>query len=318
MSILEISELRKIASHARSMREAGITLLIASLLLAVFLFIPGAARESSPAPVSVATSSAPDAFAGIHIQAAAAIVYDLSTGEILYGKNAYTPLPLASLTKILTVYAALAELPPETPVTISAAAAGVGSLGGLAHGETFSLTDLSRLTLTASLNEGAVAIAEVAAEVTHRLPIEMLAGAAAALTLDQTYAVNGSGLDASAVIAGGYGSAFDVARLSGALVSYAPDVALATTRDRAQATAQDGTAYVVKNTNPVVTTIPHLLFSKTGSTRLAGGNLALVLDVGLGHPVAIVVLGSSEEARFSDISALVTATFSHFAGVAPL
>jgi D-alanyl-D-alanine carboxypeptidase len=44
---------------------------------------------------------------------------------------------------------------------------------------------------------------------------------------------------------------------------------------------------------------------KTGFTDLAGGNLAIVFDVGLAHPVVAVVLGSSEEGRFSDMQKLV-------------
>jgi D-alanyl-D-alanine carboxypeptidase len=68
----------------------------------------------------------------------------------------------------------------------------------------------------------------------------------------------------------------------------------------------------------MVNTIPGLLLSKTGYTDLAGGNLALVFDSGIGHPIAVVVLGSSQKARFTDGTTLVAATLAHFAGVASL
>ena len=58
--------------------------------------------------------------------------------------------------------------------------------------------------------------------------------------------------------------------------------------------------------------------SKTGFTDLAGGNLALVFDAGIEHPIAVVVLGSSKKERFTDASALVAAAFAHFAGVESL
>jgi len=68
----------------------------------------------------------------------------------------------------------------------------------------------------------------------------------------------------------------------------------------------------------MVGTIPRLLLSKTGYTDLAGGNLALVFDAGIMHPIAVIVLGSSKSARFTDGTALVAATLAHFAGVASL
>lgn len=312
------SDLQKLAERTRSMREAGIALLFASGLLALFLFIPLAQKEPATAPITVATSTVPSAFAHIPIEAKAAIVYDLVTGETFYAKNADAQLPLASLTKLLTVYAALSTLSPNTPITISESATRLDGPHQFSVGQIFSLADLARLTLTASLNDGAVAIAEATAERESRSQNEMLAGAAAALGLSQTYAVNGSGLDVSTAVSGGYGSARDLARLAGALIEQAPDIAAATTQSSAQAVSEGGTMFKVLNTDPMVDTIPQLLLSKTGYTDLAGGNLALVFDAGIGHPIAIVVLGSSVKERFTDGTMLVAATLAHFAGVASL
>lgn len=311
-------ELQKLARHSRSMREAGFALMFASAVLALFLFIPNASRHAVPVTITIATSTAPDAYKSLPIEAKAAIVYDLTTGETLYAKNADTQLPLASLTKLLTVYAALKELSPTTPITIPPEVAKLEAPHAFSVGQIFSLSDLARLTLTASLNDGATAIALATAARENRTQTEMLAGAAAALQLSQTYAVNGSGLDVSTAVSGGYGSAHDLAVLAGALVDRAPDIAAATTRDSAAATSLGGTAFKVKNTDPMVTTIPRLLLSKTGYTDLAGGNLALVFDAGMGHPIAVIVLGSSKNARFTDGTALVAATLAHFAGVASL
>ena len=146
----------------------------------------------------------------------------------------------------------------------------------------------------------------------------MLAGAAAALDLSQTYAVNGSGLDVNTSVSGGYGSARDLAHLAGALTALSPSIAEATTQSIAKAVSEGGTSFSVKNTDPVITTIPRLLLSKTGYTDLAGGNLALVFDAGILHPIAVILLGSSKSARFTDGSALVAATLAHFAGVPSL
>ena len=315
---MDIAELQEIATRNRSGREVGIALVIASCLLGVLLFVPLGSKKSSAPVEAVATSTAPDAFAGVPLEAKAAIVYDLVTGETLYARNADAQLPLASLTKLLTVYAALNELSPNTPITISADAARLEAPHAFSAGQVFALSDLARLTLTASLNDGAAAIAVATAERENRSQTEMLAGAAAALGLSQTYAVNGSGLDVNSAISGGYGSARDLARLAGALVHKAPTIADATTESSAQASSSGGTTFSVKNTDPMVMTIPRLLLSKTGYTDLAGGNLALVFDSGIGHPIAIVVLGSSKTSRFTDGTTLVAATLAHFAGVASL
>lgn len=300
------------------MREAGMALIFASGILALFIFIPRT-FGTAPAPaVTVATSTTPDAFASVAIQAKAAIVYDLATGKVLYAKNADAQLPLASLTKLLTVYAAFAVLAPTTPVTIPAEVTLLDMPHAFNAGQIFSLSDLARLTLTASLNDGAAAIASATAARENKTQNAMFAGAAAALDLTQTYAINGSGLDLSSSQSGGYGSAYDLARLAGALVETAPTVALATTESSAHATSAGGTSFTVKNTDPMVDTIPRLLLSKTGYTDLAGGNLALVFDAGILHPIAVIVLGSSKNERFTDGNALVAATLAHFAGVASL
>ena len=315
---MDSSELQKLAERSRSMREAGFALLVASGVLALFLFVPRLSASPAPAAVAIATSTAPDAFANVQLDAKAAIVYDTVTGEVLYAKNADAQLPLASLTKLLTVYAALAELSPDTPITIPADVTHLDAPHAFNAGQVFALADLARITLTASLNDGATAIAEATAEREAKTQSEMLAGAAAALDLSQTYAVNGSGLDVSTAISGGYGSARDLARLAGALAAEAPTIADATTHSTAQAVSAGGTHFNVKNTDPMVGTIPHLLLSKTGYTDLAGGNLALVFDAGIRHPIAVVVLGSSEKDRFTDGTALVAATLAHFAGVSSL
>jgi len=318
---MNFPELQKLAQHARFMREAGVTILLASGLLALFLFVPFAPKTGGAPPVrptSLQDSFRPDAFAQVPLEAKAAIVYDLATGETLYAKSADAQLPLASLTKLLTVYTALSELPPSASVTISADAARLDAPRAFSAGQTFTLADLSRLTLVASLNDGAAAIAEAAAAYENRPQSALFAGAAAALGLSQTYAINGSGLDVTAAISGGYGSARDLAHLAGALVEKAPEIAGATTQGFARAVSKNGISFQVKNTDPMVDTVPRLLLSKTGYTDLAGGNLALVFDSGIGHPIAVVVLGSSQQARFTDGVALVAATFAHFSGIASL
>lgn len=316
---MDSSDLQKLAERARSMREASSTLILASCLLTLLFFLPFlSGRASPPAQAPLTATPTPGAFARVSIEAQAAIVYDFATGETLYAAHPDAQLPLASLTKLLTVYAALTTLSPQTPITIPASATRLEEPRVFSAGQTFTLSDLARLTLTASLNDGAAAIAETVSARGHSTESEALASAAAALNLSQTYAINGSGLDVNAAISGGYGSARDLARLAGVLATQAPSIAEATTLPFAHAVSAGGTAFKVSNTDPIIATIPHILLSKTGYTDLAGGNLAFVFDIGIGHPIAVVVLGSSKHARFTDGTTLVRAAIAHFAGVESL
>lgn len=312
-------DLQKLALRSRFMHETGIALLFASGLLSLFLFIPLTPDATTvSAPITIATSTTPNVFAQIPLEAKAAIVYDLALGETLYAKNADAQLPLASLTKLLTVYTALTKISPNAVIAIPSEAIHLDGPHAFSAGQTLTLADLARLTLVASLNDGAAAIAIATASHENRSQQEALAGAAAALGLSQTYAVNGHGLDVNPAVSGGYGSAYDLARLAGALVEQSPMIAAATTQEFAQAVSEGGTSFKVKNTDPIVGTIPRLLLSKTGYTDLAGGNLVIVFDAGIRHPIAIVVLGSSLKARFTDSTQLIAATFAHFAGVPSL
>lgn len=316
MMTMNSQDLRDLAEDARSKREAGITLLIASGILgAILLLSPRTAPTESPVVVESPKPTSP--FVTAPIEAKAAIVYDLVTHEVLYEKNAEAQLPLASLAKILTVYTAVNTLPLDTAITVPANIA-VESPRGFSPGDTFALADIAKLTLTGSLNDGAVAILDATARAKSDTQTSMLAGAAAGLGLAQTYALNGSGLDESGTVSGAYGSAKDLAILAGALLEKAPAIALATTERTIQAVSYAGKKLQIQNTDPIVNEIPRLLLSKTGFTDLAGGNLALVFDAAVRHPIAVVVLGSSVKGRFTDGAALVAATIAHFANVSSL
>jgi D-alanyl-D-alanine carboxypeptidase (penicillin-binding protein 5/6) len=271
---------------------------------------------SHPTAVASAPTPASNAYDKVKLSGKAAIVYDLTTGEVLYAKNAEAQLPLASLTKLLTLYAASKALADASPVVITGKAAAVDSASGLKVGDTFAFKDAARLAVVASSNDAAEAIAEAATSAADAPNgTALLANAASSIGLTQTYALNGTGLDENTSISGGYGSAKDIAVLAGALLARIPDIMHATIESQVSATAWNGNSYTLENTNPEVSHIPGLMMSKTGYTDLAGGNLAVVFDAGVGHPVAVVVLGSTRDSRFSDVDQLVKATSERFAGL---
>lgn len=305
-------------------RQASKVILAGSALLGLIAltasFVPP--KHDTPAAVTKraqdALAATPiDSYQGLTLEGKAAIVYDLSTHEVLYQKNAKAQLPLASLTKLLTTYAGAHTLERNAPVTITASALSAEGESGLSEGEVFSFANAARLALVASSNDAAEAIAEEAARVTSVSNKSLLASAASAIGLPQTYAINGTGLDVSTTLSGGYGSAYDVAQLAGALLSIAPELAGATTLSEVSVKSAAGAVHTLPNTNQEVVRVPNLLLSKTGFTDLAGGNLAIIFDAGISHPVAIVVLGSSLEGRFADVNTLLSRTRAHFANIEP-
>jgi D-alanyl-D-alanine carboxypeptidase len=119
---------------------------------------------------------------------------------------------------------------------------------------------------------------------------------------------NESGLDIDKAKNGGYGSAHDVAALMAILWQTYPTTLEITARKDARITSQDNIVHILPNTNEAAGRYAGLIASKTGYTNLAGGNLAILFDVGVGHPVVAVILGSTYKGRFEDMRVLTQAT----------
>lgn len=95
------------------------------------------------------------------INALAAVVLEVSSGRILYSKNATVRRSIASTTKIMTAIVALENGSLEDEVIISKRAAGIGgSTIGLQTGQKFTLKELLFAMLMSSANDAAIAVAE--------------------------------------------------------------------------------------------------------------------------------------------------------------
>ena len=292
---------------------AGLTVII----LAMFMFAlaaPGNARPTNQT-ASVA-SAAPDLFADVTIEGRAAIVVDIHSGKGLYEKNANAQLPIASLTKVALALTVSEVLPSDSVVTIPYDATGAGSIERLHQGERWGVEDVIDFTLMESSNAGANILAALADSAIHvRFPnspetaatLWRMNNLAQDLGLTGTYFLNVSGLDISTTQAGAYGSARDMAALFAYAAAADPSLFAGTARANMRLTSQNGEQVAsALNTNSAQGEIAGLILGKTGITDLAGGNLAVVFDVGFAHPVVVVVLGSSRDGRFTDIETLVS------------
>jgi len=249
------------------------------------------------------------------------VVYDISTGDIIAEKNASIKKPLASITKVMSALTAREMLPSDTQISIRREFLVEEGDSGLRDGEVFSLGDLLDLSLVISSNDGSRAIASVAGAFMQGNKdytlgraqfIKQMNVIAQELGLSTLSFTNETGLDNGDGTTGGYGSAEDVAKLFGHIIKKYPDL-LEKTHRETEEIYSDSYIHTLSNTNTALGNIPNVIASKTGFTNMAGGNLAVVFDAGFGRPIAVVVLGSTTEGRFTDVIALASSTLHYLA-----
>ncbi|HEY4473836.1 MAG TPA: hypothetical protein VI957_01600 [Candidatus Paceibacterota bacterium] len=244
------------------------------------------------------------------ITARAAYVEDLSTNKVLFEKNAEAQLPLASLTKLMTVYVALDSLVSNDYIEIPLEALKPEGDAGLYAHEIWLIRDLVDFTLMSSANDGAHALALLAGAkrgLSEGGFIFLMNETAKSLNMAQSVFLNDTGLDVASSTPGAMGSARDIGFLLRHIFTRHSDAFAGSTLPEHTFVSASNFTHHATNTSVIGSIAPKVIISKTGSTKLAGGNLALVFEPLLGHPVAAVVLGSTEEARETDMELLVFA-----------
>lgn len=285
--------------------------LVLSILFIVFI-IYTKQHEIKTVVVEVNQVAQQPVFGDISIVAKSAYVYDILENKVLYRKNETDQRPLASITKLMTALTALDLFPKDSDVTIRSEFLREEGDSGLVVNESWKLGDLIDFSLVGSSNDGARSVASVIGafelkskdyDLGRKEFIRKMNNKAQDIGLTQTYFVNESGLDIGNT-SGGYGSAVDVANLIKYILINKPEILEATTFGKINVSSNDK-KHTAKNTNKNIGDIPGLIASKTGYTAMAGGNLAVAFDAGLGHPIIVVVLGSTEDGRFNDVKTLV-------------
>ncbi len=234
------------------------------------------------------------------LEARSAIVYDPTNNRILFSKNINAQLPLASITKLMTAEIVLQKKSPATVVRLTVDDLRPEGDWGLRAGDVVLLGDLLRFGLVASSND---AITAAAASLGSDY-LKVMNITAVNLGLTQTYFLNPTGLDVNQGTSGGYGSAYDVARLAALFYRQHPEF-FERTMQASVSIHASGRLVTARATATPLGAIPGFIGAKTGYTDLAGGNLVALFDAEVGHPLVAVVLGSSEEGRFDDMKKLV-------------
>jgi serine-type D-Ala-D-Ala endopeptidase (penicillin-binding protein 7) len=227
------------------------------------------------------------------VRAEAAIIYNPGTGEVLWESNSQTQRSIASITKVMTALVFVEGAPDlDKKVVITRDDMRAASTTHLRAGYTVTQGDLLHLTLIASDNAAARALARVSPQGTAGF-ISRMNAKAAELGLKST-----SYSDTSGLLATNVSSAYDMAKL----------ITLVSTDERISSVMRkDHYSFPVGRRTVNVTSTNQLLTrgnvdgdvqaAKTGFITKAGYCLATLLQLPQGGPqVAVVVLGAKSNA----------------------
>jgi len=239
----------------------------------------------------------------------AALLMEESTGQILYAKNADQQLPIASITKVMTMLLVMEaidsgkiKLQDTVPITAHAYSMG-GSQIWLEPGEIFTVHELLKAVAVSSANDAAVALAEFVGG-SESVFCDMMNSRARELGMANTNFVNACGLDAQ----GHLSTANDVAIMSCELMKH---------REIFEYTTiwmdylRNGQTQLV-NTNKMLHSYTGTTGLKTGTTSGAGVCITATATRGELSLVAVVLGASSSEERFAAAKKLLDFGFSNF------
>jgi D-alanyl-D-alanine carboxypeptidase (penicillin-binding protein 5/6) len=238
-------------------------------VLALLLTLAGSAHASGLPPVP-------------QVDARAYLVVDARTGDVLASSNASEEMPIASITKLMTVLLALQHHKLTDVVTVDPRAAAVGESSiDLSPGEQLTVHDLVEGALIQSANDAADALA---LSISQDFPAfaRLMNAKAQQLGLHDTHFVRPDGLDAP----GEYSTAADVTKLARILMRM-PFV-----RDTVHMeTATIAGGRTLHTWDDLLGVVPGIIGGKTGHTDEAGW-CQVVAERENGVTVYVTMLGS--------------------------
>lgn len=246
-------------------------------------------------------------------QAAAAVLMDAASGQVLWAKNANARRPAASVTKLMTMALVLDAVSSgriRWNDLVSASQQAVQTGGAqiwLELGENMTVQQLFYAVAVQSANDAAVALGEYVGGTMNHF-VAMMNAKAQALGMRDTLYTDTNGLDDTAQ----YTSAYDIALLSRYLVTAHPEVLKYTSTWEHRLR---GNKLWLVNRNKLLTRLPGVDGLKTGFTTKAGYCLSATARRGSTRLIAVVLGDPTGAARFHDAAAQLQWGFSHYSTV---
>ncbi len=223
------------------------------------------------------------------IKAASYLVLDYEQNQIIAGKQIDNSLPVASLTKLMTVWTALEHSQSAEVVTVEAGdIVNVSPVLGLQPGDKIRVKDLVSAVLIGSANDAASVLGGFVAKKVE-LPFgELMNQEAIELGMKNSRFSNPMGFDSVV----NYSSARDLS----ILVHKLDERGMFTDSEKAteyRFVSELGNQYAISATNRLANQYPDLRAVKTGYTNLALGAMINFLDTERGRKL-LVVIGSPD------------------------
>ena len=234
---------------------------------------------------------------------------NLLTNKILFEKNIYEPLPLASLSKIISSLVVADHIDLNEYIEITKNAVQTPEPSTLLVGEHLRAEDLLAMAMGESSNDAMMALVEHfgnkewPATSSVEWFLELINKKAFELGTEKMSFLNPTGLDIeNETFPSNFGSAWDLAQI----VKNSIDSPIWQLGEKKEVISREGIAHKIHHTNLLRNEISGINGAKTGFTDSAGGNLILIVEKPLGAPKLIIILGSSLEGRFLDAKKLFT------------
>lgn len=195
-----------------------------------------------------------------------AVLYEPESGRVLYEKDAHTPRPMASTTKLMTALIAMESCPPDLEIEVTAEAVRVeGSALGLRAGDRITMVDLVTGLLLASGNDAANVIAYTVA---GSIPAfaERMNERAAEIGMEDSVFVTPSGLDEG----GHSSSAYDMALLAAEVLKNETLASICGMKTAVIEFGNPPREVTVSNHNKLLRLYPYAIGMKTGFTKKSG------------------------------------------------
>lgn len=248
----------------------------------------------------------------LKLTARSSILLDGKSGTIIYGDNIHEKLPMASMTKMMTMLLVMEEAEKgninlNSLTRISEySASQEGSECILEPNKEYPVIELIKSVAVASANDSAVALAELVSG-SEEVFAKKMNKRAQELGMTNTHYVNATGLDAE----GHYSTAHDLTKVIKALSKY--DIISSMGKIWMYDMAHPGGRITsLTNTNRLVRTDANMLLAKTGHTDNAGYCITTLSRNGNQELIACVMGVKDSKTRFEEVSRLNSYGFANF------